>query len=153
PANGGTVKYAEGIYVGYRWFDKKNIVPRFPFGYGLSYTTFSMDNLKVSEPAGGVVNVSVDVSNTGKDNGAEVVQVYVRPIESKLDRPFQELKAFKRVFLNRTAKETVNFTLNADAFSLYDEKKHGWVTPPGQYEIVIGSHSRDARCSQSINWK
>lgn len=153
PKNGGAVKYTEGIYVGYRWFDKKNIEPRFPFGYGLSYTTFSMQNLKV-ERDGDHYNVSVDVKNTGKRAGAAVAQLYVKPLDtSTIDRPIQELKGFRRVLLEPGETKSCQLTLDASSFALYDPTKHKWISPEGSYEIAIGSSSRDIHCSKSISWK
>jgi beta-glucosidase len=151
PANGGTVKYAEGIYVGYRWFDKKNISPRFPFGYGLSYTTFSMDNMNI-DSADAKHKVSVNVTNTGSRKGTSVVELYVRPIDSKIDRPVQELKGFQRVELDPGQSKTATFELNADSFATYDEKKHAWIYPDGAYEIAIGSSSRDIHCTRTLSW-
>lgn len=150
-ANGGTVKYAEGIYVGYRWFDKKNVTPRFPFGYGLSYTTFAMDNIKIDSPDSNP-RVSVTVTNTGQRKGTSVVQLYVRPIDSQIDRPVQELKGFQRVELNPGESKVAVFDLNADSFATYDEKKHGWISPSGAYEVAIGSSSRDIHCARTLNW-
>ncbi|HEY9790415.1 MAG TPA: glycoside hydrolase family 3 C-terminal domain-containing protein [Candidatus Obscuribacterales bacterium] len=150
--NGGTVKYTEGIYSGYRWYDKKNIAPRFPFGYGLSYTTFSVDNLKVS-PSGSNMTVSVDVKNTGRRAGATVVQLYVRPQDSAVDRPVQELKGFVRAQLNPGEKRTVVMPLDHSSFALWNTAKHDWVSPAGKYEIAVGQSSRDLACRQSIEWK
>ena len=152
PANGGTVKYAEGIYVGYRWFDKKNIAPRFPFGHGLSYTTFAMNNLKVANKKGAELEATVDVTNTGKREGAEVVQLYVRPIDSKIDRPVQELKGFARVALQPGETKIVTIPVGSDSFATYDEKEHKWISPDGAYEVAVGSSSRNIHCSQTIGW-
>lgn len=149
--NGGRVEYKEGIYVGYRWYDKKNIAPRYPFGYGLSYTKFSMNDLNVSK-TGSTVNVAVNVINSGNRQGTEVVQVYVRPLGSLIDRPVQELKGFARVSLNSGESKTVNIALNRDAFASYDSKSHSWIVPEGGYEIAVGSSSRDIHCSQSLRW-
>lgn len=151
PQNGGTIKYNEGIFVGYRWFDKKNIAPRFPFGYGLSYTTFAMDNLKVS-PGGQKMAVSVDVQNTGNRQGAAVVQLYVRPLSSPVERPVQELKGFARIELNAGEKRTVVLPLDRSSFALWDSARHDWDAPDGPYEIAIGSSSRDIACKQQITW-
>lgn len=152
PDNGGRVEYKEGIFVGYRWFDKKNIVPRYPFGFGLSYTQFAMQNLKL-EKKDKSVDVSVELTNTGKRKGAEVVQVYLRALNSKLDRPVQELKAFKRVELEAGETKTLSFSLGADAFSAYSAKDHGWIYfPAGQYEIALGNSSRNILCSDTISW-
>jgi beta-glucosidase len=150
-ANGGTVKYAEGVYVGYRWYDKKNIAPRFPFGYGLSYTTFAIHDMKVAKQSN-EVQVSADVTNTGKRAGTEVVQLYVRPLNSKIDRPIQELKSFARVELQPNETKSVAFNLNPDSFATFDPKKHIWTSPEGQYELAAGSSSRNIDCSQSISW-
>ncbi len=151
PANGGTLEYKEGIYVGYRWADKKNVAPRYPFGFGLSYTTFAMNNLKLSK-VGNNVTATVDVTNTGKRAGADVVQAYVRPINSTLDRPVQELKAFSRVELQPGESKTVSMTLTPDAIAVYDDKAHAWTYPAGQYEVAIGESSRDIRTSQTVKW-
>lgn len=149
--NGGKVEYKEGIYVGYRYFDKKNVIPRYPFGFGLSYTNFLMHDLKLSKQ-GPKVELTVDVSNTGKRSGSEVVQVYVRPINSSIDRPVQELKGFARVALEPGETKTVSVPLNAGSFATYDIKTHSWSSPEGQYEIAIGSSSRDIHCSQTLKW-
>jgi beta-glucosidase len=149
--NGGRVEYKEGIYVGYRWFDKKNIIPTFPFGYGLSYTSFLMHDLELKK-SGAVVDATVKITNTGKRDGTEVVQVYVRPLNSSIDRPVQELKGFARVALKAGESKSVSIPLNADSFATYDSKAHSWISPDGQYEIAVGSSSRDIHCSQSIRW-
>jgi beta-glucosidase len=151
--NGGTVKYAEGIYVGYRGFDKKQIDPRFPFGYGLSYTKFAMANMKIANN-GSTYDVAVDVTNSDSQRaGAAVVQLYVRPLESAIDRPVQELKGFRRVELMAGETKTVTIPLNSAAFAYYDIDKHDWVSPPGQYEIDLGQSSREKNCSQTITLK
>lgn len=155
PADGGTVKYAEGIYVGYRHFDKKNIEPLYPFGYGLSYTRFAIKNVKISTPANGgqSLSASVDVTNTGARPGTEVVQMYVRPIASQFDRPLQELKGFTRVALAPGETKTVTLPLSSESFAIYDAKTHAWISPPGQYEVAFGASSRDIHCSQTIDWR
>lgn len=151
-ADGGTVKYAEGIYVGYRHYDKKNIEPLYPFGYGLSYTTFAMKNAKLTHEKGQPMTASVDVTNTGARPGAEVVQMYVRPIGSTVDRPKQELKGFARVVLAAGETKTVTLPLNAESFAIYDAQAHQWVSPAGKYEIAFGASSRDIHCSQTLDW-
>jgi beta-glucosidase len=139
---GPHVNLAEGIYVGYRWYDKKQIAPLFPFGFGLSYTSFALKNVRQTEDLG-EYDVTVDVTNTGKRDGAEVVQLYVQPIESTIDRPVQELKAFQRIELAAGETKTVSFHLGRDAFATYDEAKNAWVVPPGRYELALGDSSRD----------
>jgi beta-glucosidase len=155
--NGPTVKYDEGIYVGYRWFDKKNLQPQFPFGYGLSYTTFAVKNMKaVAEH--NACTVSADVTNTGKRAGDTVVQLYVHPHASSqepgaLDRPVQELKGFERVSLKPGETRAVVIALKPDAFSSYDPNKHAWTALPGEYQLTLGFSSRDEQCSQTIQFE
>jgi len=125
PGANGKVDYEEGLYVGYRHFDKHNIEPQFPFGHGLSYTTFAYSDLKVSP--GEPVQVSLNVRNSGAREGAEVVQLYVRDVESRVDRPIKELKAFRRVVLKPNESQTVSFALDKNALAFYDvTKKIGW---------------------------
>lgn len=147
------VSFTEGIFVGYRHYDKSKIKPRFPFGYGLSYTTFGYNNVKVpakSIKAGDKLKFSVDITNTGNIDGAEAVQVYVSDLKSSLPRPLKELKAFDKVFLNKGETKTVQFELDKDAFSLYDPAKHGWVIEPGKFNVLIGSSSVDIRSKFNV---
>lgn len=150
------VEFTEGIFMGYRGYDKSTIKPRFPFGFGLSYTTFEYGNLKVKSDkikSGEDLKFSVDITNTGKVNGAEAVQVYVSDLQCSLPRPIKELKAFDKVFLKKGETKTVEFTLDKDAFSFYDPAKHGWTLEPGEFKILIGSSSADIRKEFSINVK
>jgi beta-glucosidase len=149
-ANGGRVNLAEGIYVGYRWFDKKKIEPEFPFGFGLSYTTFSMKDLQQNSDASGW-NFSVSVTNTGKRAGTEVVQLYVRPVNSTVDRPFQELKALARVELQPGETREVGLYAGLDPLSIFDESTNKWITPKGDYEIAVGDSSRNILVTQKIS--
>lgn len=141
------VDFKEGIFVGYRHYDNSTVKPRFPFGYGLSYSTFNIDNVKVENEniKSGDIKFSVDVTNTGSLDGAEVVQVYVSDKESSLPRPVKELKEFGKVFLKKGEKKTLSFSLNKDAFSYYDPSKHEWVLEPGKFEILIGNSSVDIK--------
>ena len=141
------VDFKEGIFVGYRHYDNSTVKPRFPFGYGLSYSTFNIDNVKVENENIKSVDIkfSVDVTNTGSFDGAEVVQVYVSDKESSLPRPVKELKEFGKVFLKKGEKKTLSFSLNKDAFSYYDPSKHEWVLEPGKFEILIGNSSVDIK--------
>ena len=144
------VEYAEGIYVGYRGFDKHNVEPLFPFGYGLSYTTFAYSGLEISPgkiAAGNIVSVSVKVRNTGARAGAEVVQLYVQPPASRVDRPLKELKGFGRVMLQPDETQTVAFTLDRSAMSYYDSARHDWVAQPGLFTVLVGASSRDIRAT------
>ncbi len=150
PGENGVVEYAEGIYVGYRHFDKHNIEPLFPFGHGLSYTTFGYSDLKVSPQRAGVgqaVEVSLAVRNTGAREGAEVVQLYLKDLHSSVDRPVKELKGFRRVVLKPGETRTVSFTLDRSAMSYYSTARHDWVAEPGTFEVQVGASSRDTRLS------
>jgi beta-glucosidase len=153
------VNYAEGLYVGYRYFDTKNVEPQFPFGFGLSYTTFEYSGLRVTPLAlakgashtGAVV--SLTVRNSGWRAGTEVVELYVHDGHSKIDRPVHELKAFRRVELKPGEMQTVAFTLDSSAFSYWDPEKKGWVVEPGTFEIQVGASSRDIRLKAPLEWK
>ncbi len=146
------VDFKEGIFVGYRHYDKSSVKPRFPFGYGLSYTSFEINNAKLENEnlKSGDIKFSVDVTNTGDMDGAEVVQVYVSDKESSLPRPVKELKEFGKVFLKKGEKATLSFSLNKDAFSYYDPAKHDWVLESGEFEILIGNSSTEIKQSLTI---
>ena len=143
----GHVAYKEGIYLGYRHFDKTGIRPLFPFGYGLSYTTFRYDHLKLS-PASFADNqpvvVSFDITNTGKREGAEVAQVYVSDRHSAVDRPVKELKGFAKVNLQPGETRRVTISLNRRAFSYYDVKGRQWKADPGDFAVLVGASSAKA---------
>ncbi|HWD37631.1 MAG TPA: glycoside hydrolase family 3 C-terminal domain-containing protein [Fimbriimonas sp.] len=147
PPKAGKLPYSDGILVGYRYFDTKKVEPLFPFGHGLSYTKFGYSALSVSPEKDGFA-VKCQVKNEGQTAGSEVVQVYVRPKTSKVLRPFQELKGFSRIELKPGGKATVNIALPSSAFSYYSE--HGWTVDPGQYEVAVGSSSRDIRLHQDL---
>jgi len=148
--------YPEGIFVGYRCLDKHGIEALFPFGHGLSYTRFEYSNLKVNPPGIVVgesdfsVTVSVDVRNTGKRKGAEVVQVYVKDVECSVQRPNKELKGFEKVYLEPGEKKTISIKLNRDAFAFYDSDRRHWVVEPGEFEIMVGSSSKDIRLKKPL---
>jgi beta-glucosidase len=144
-----TIEHNEGIFVGYRWFDEKQIEPLIPFGHGLSYTTFEYSNLTVD--AGGFpVKVQVDVKNSGKRDGVEVVQLYVQDLESSLPRPPRELKGFQSIALRRGETKTVRFELCRDAFSFYSPQAGGWVLEPGGFTVLIGRSSRNTVLQQPV---
>ncbi|MBI1333659.1 MAG: beta-glucosidase [Armatimonadetes bacterium] len=146
PGTKGTVNYAEGIYVGYRHFDKEKIAPLFPFGFGLSYTSFGYGKASVSEPDDlGNRTVSLNVTNTGKRAGAEVVQLYIHDLAPKIDRPIQELKAFQKVMLEPGETKTVHLTVPPRAFAYCDVPGKQWKADAGRYELEIGASSRDIR--------
>jgi beta-glucosidase len=157
PGENLRVDYAEGIYVGYRYFDTKNVEPQFPFGFGLSYTTFELSNLTVSPgkvTAKSIdakpVQVSLQVRNTGSRAGAEVVQIYVHDGHSKIDRPLHELKGFQRVELAPGESKTVSITLDRAALSYYSVEKSGWVAEPGEFQILAGTSSRNLPLQASL---
>lgn len=148
------LKYPEGVFNGYRWFDKKNVEPLFPFGFGLSYTTFKYDDLKVGTGAGDVVaTASVKITNTGKREGAEIVQLYVGDPECKVERPPKELKGFDKVALKPGESKEVSFELKRQDLSFWDEDSSGWLAEPGKFEVMIGSSSRDICVKDSFELK
>lgn len=153
PGENGKVLYGEGIFVGYRYYDKKQVAPLFPFGHGLSYTTFEYGNLRISKKAvmpNDTLQVKVDVTNTGKVIGKEIVQLYVRDVKSTFARPEKELKAFKKVELNPKQTKTITFTLDREAFWYFNSTRNAWATEAGEFEILIGASSRDMRLSGNI---
>jgi beta-glucosidase len=153
PGENLQVEYAEGIYVGYRYFDKQTVEPLFPFGYGLSYTKFDYSDLKVSPneaSSGKPVEVSLRLRNSGSRSGAEVVELYVHDGHSSVDRPVQELKGFQRVDLAPGETKVVHFTLDRTAMAFYSTAKKDWVTEPGQFDVLVGSSSRDIRMKGSF---
>jgi beta-glucosidase len=153
PGKDGVVNYAEGIFVGYRHFDKNNVAPLFPFGFGLSYTTFAYSDLNVTSkknlPAP-EVEAAVTIKNTGPREGTEMVQLYVREVMAKVERPVKELKGFQKVALRPGESKRLLFTLDQNAFSFYDVNRKQWVIEPGRFEILIGSSSRDIRAQTGL---
>jgi len=143
PGKDGTEEYKEGLLVGYRWYDAKNIDPLFPFGHGLSYTQFGYSGLKLS--SGDPLTVECDISNTGQRDGEEVVQVYVSQGHPSLPRPPKELKGFQKIFVRAGETRTVQIPLRIDAFSYYDPAKNAWIAEKGTYSILVGASSRDIR--------
>lgn len=150
---GDMVEYREGIFVGYRYYDKKKMDVLFPFGYGLSYTTFAYSNLKVDKESikdTDTMTVSVDVTNTGKMAGKEVVQLYVADKESTVIRPVKELRDFAKVELAPGETKTVSFTLGKRAFAYYSVKLHDWYVETGEFDIMIGQSSRDIVLTKTV---
>ena len=147
------VKYAEGIYVGYRYFDKHDITPQYPFGYGLSYTTFDYSDLKITPGKvsnGQAVTVSLKIRNRGARAGAEVVQLYVHDGHASVDHPVKELKGFRRVELAPGKSANVTFTLDKSAMAFYSTQKKDWVAEPGTFDVLVGASSRDIRLKGSF---
>lgn len=145
--------YKEGIYVGYRYYDTKKVEPLFPFGYGLSYTSFAYDGLKITpmtKDGKTVFAADLSVANTGSRPGAEVVQLYVHDGHASVDRPLRELKSFQRVDLKPGEKKNIHFMLDRSALSYYSPEKAAWVAEPGEFRIEVGSSSRDIRLSAPL---
>lgn len=134
------VVFKEGIFVGYRYYEKEGIKPAFAFGHGLSYTSFAYDNLKI-ETEQQLVRISLDVTNTGGMAGAEIVQCYVGDPECSVERPVKELKAFAKVFLEPGETKQVNMELPGSAFAFYDVQSHGFVVEPGEFVLSLGDAS------------
>ncbi len=138
------IEYREGVFIGYRGYEKNNVAPLFPFGFGLSYTTFKYANLSVKPLSDGRFEVSFDVKNTGGREGAEVAQIYVgSKKESKVPRPIKELKGFEKVFLKAGETKKITAVLDRRAFSYFDVSAKNWRAEPGDYEILIGRSSAE----------
>ena len=140
--------YNEGIYVGYRYIDKNKLKPNFPFGHGLSYTTYKYGKATVDKAVGAKgdkFTVSVPVTNTGKRAGSETVQLYISDLKSSVDRPVKELKGFSKVALQPGETKTVTFEIDEPALSFFDADKHAWVSEPGDFEALVGASSADIR--------
>ena len=156
PGDSSVVRYGEGLYIGYRGYDKTSTDVAFPFGFGLSYTSFDISDLDVAV-SGSVaegdlaVDVSATVTNTGSVAGAEVVQVYVRDVEASVGRPVRELKGFRKVFLDPGRSEQVRIRLDQRAFSFWSETLRRWVVEAGEFAIEVGRHSRDLPLTQAIS--
>lgn len=154
PGEDGQVIYGERMFVGYRYYDKRNIEPLFPFGHGLSYTDFSYSHLKLSSTDitdKDQLQVSLTVTNTGKVKGKEVIQLYVADKESTVQRPVKELKAFDKIELEPGESKEVSFTLNNRDFSYYSKVYDRWLAESGEFDILVGSSSRDIRLKASLN--
>lgn len=140
--------YHEDIFVGYRWMDKENVRPLFPFGHGLSYTTFAFGKPMVDKKvisADDMISFTVNVKNTGNREGQEVIQLYISDKKSSLPRPVKELKGFQKVKLAPGEEKSLTFTIDKKALSFFNDAKHEWVVEPGKFEALFGSSSRDIR--------
>ena len=137
-------EYEEGLYVGYRWVDKEKTHPLFAFGHGLSYTTFKLSDLRESSDRisrDGNITFTVNVKNTGKYDGAETVQLYIHDVKSSLDRPYKELKGFKKVELKAGESRDVQITIDNSALSFYDDRIQAWTSEDGDFEALVGNAS------------
>ena len=147
---GGTdVNYKDSIYVGYRHFDTNNIETLYPFGYGLSYTTFDYSNLEIKKQEQEII-ISLDIFNVGEHEGKEIVQLYIHDKISSEQRPYKELKGFKKVNLLPNEKKAVEFVLCKDDFSYYSEAKQSWIMENGEFVIMVGASCDDIRIQQTI---
>ena len=152
PGKDDKVEYKEGVFVGYRWFDEKNIEPRFPFGFGLSYTTFQISNLKVSS-SGGQYQASVDIVNTGPKAGSDVVQFYVGEDTPRVPRPPRQLVAFARIELKPGETKTANVTIDPSTFAYWDSSQHHWKVDQGKYHIWAGDSSRSLPVNAAFEYR
>lgn len=156
PGENGKVHYGEGLFVGYRYYEKKDIAPLFPFGHGLSYTQFELSNLQLNKTeftVGDTIEINVDVTNIGERAGSEVVQVYVRDVEARLIRPYKELKGFAKIHLAAGESATATITLDETALSYYDPAISGWVSESGAFEILVGNSSTNIQLHTTFNWE
>ncbi len=148
------VCYGEGIFIGYRWYDARKIQPLFPFGYGLSYTTFTYSAMNISAKQikdTENLEVTCKVKNTGNVAGKEIVQLYVHDLQARVPRPEKELKAFTKVSLKPGEEKEVTFNLGKRDFAYYSEPAKDWVVTNGDYEILIGASSRDIKLKEKVN--
>ncbi len=154
PGVSGKGQYSEGIFIGYRYFDKHNLEPQFPFGHGLSYTSFEYSNIRLSRShikSGEPLTVEAQLKNTGRRDGAEVVQFYIQDVQASVARPIKELKGFEKVMLKPGQSKVVKTEFNERSFAFYDTNQKKWVVEPGQFKVLVGSSSRDIRLTASFN--
>ena len=154
PGNPASVEYRESIYIGYRYYEKAEKNVRYPFGFGLSYTTFEYSDIKLDKTAmneNDILNVSFKVKNTGDVSGYEIAQLYVSDKESTIYRPVKELKAFKKVWLNPGETKEITLSLNKRAFAFYNVNINDWCVESGDFEILVGASSADIRLSATVN--
>jgi beta-glucosidase len=149
------VDYTEQLYFGYRYFDKSTTKPLFPFGYGLSYTSFAYKNLAISSPPADPsmsdqVNVTFDVTNTGTRPGADVAEVFVHDGHAPAPRPMKELKGFAKVNLNPGETKTVTIKLDRRAFSFYDVRAHKWTLAPGDFNVIVARSAADTQLTGKV---
>ncbi|HMC01992.1 MAG TPA: fibronectin type III-like domain-contianing protein, partial [Flavobacteriaceae bacterium] len=148
-----SITYIEGLFVGYRWFDAKNIEPLYPFGYGLSYTHFEFSDIKTNKSEyskDDIIEVTFNLKNTGSVDGKEVAQLYISKPESSVERVKQELKGFKKVLVKSGESETVAITLPVLELAYYNEDKKQWEVEPGKYILKIGNSSKSNNETVSI---
>jgi beta-glucosidase len=150
------IHYNEGIFIGYRWYESKNIEPLYPFGHGLSYTTFRLDDFELSSKklkGGEGLKIQVKITNTGQTRGSEVVQLYFGDIECSVERPLKELKRFEKVHLNNGESKLISFEIFQSDLAFWDEQLHDWKTEPGKFNIQLGTSSKNIVFSESFEWE
>ena len=153
--DGITTEYSEGVFVGYRYYEKKNMDVAYAFGHGLSYTTFEITGMKLSSAElkeDGKITAAVDVKNTGKVAGKEVVQFYVADRTKTYGRPIKELKGFKKIYLEPGETKSVSVELDSRSLSYYETKINGWYAKSGEYEILAGNSSDNIQTSAKLNY-
>lgn len=154
PGKNGNAEYTEGLYVGYRYYDKKRILPRYPFGYGKSYTFFEYSNIKLDKKEltdKELLTVSCEITNAGSMKGKEIVQLYVQDLCSTVDRPVKELKGFKKIDLEPGETKIISFVLDKTAFAYYETRIKDWHVESGEFQILIGASSMDLRLKDTVN--
>ncbi len=147
------IEYDEGIFVGYRWYEHKNIEPLFAFGHGLSYSEFQYSNVSISSDTfskNDQIEVTFTLKNTSEIDGSETVQLYVQDIESSHTRPVKELKRFKKMFLKAGERKTVRIILDREAFSYWNPDMKQWYAEPGEFNILVGSSSDNIQLTQNV---
>ena len=147
------VVYKEGIFTGYRYYDQSKVKPLFPFGFGLSYTTFAFSHLQVTPSVASPnepITVSFDVKNTGQRAGAEVAQVYVGDPSATVRRPVKELQGFKRVYLTPGQSQRVSVTLDRRSLAYWDVKTNGWKVDPGKFVVYVGDSDENVPLQQAF---
>jgi len=142
--------YSEGLFIGYRWYDQYNVTPAFPFGHGLSYTSFTYTNLRIDPSSDNTVVVTVNVGNTGALDAKEVVQLYLG-YPKEAGEPPKVLRGFQKPLIKSGQNTDVKFTLTPDQFTIWDTRVHDWKTVPGQYKVFVGASSADIRLISSVN--
>jgi beta-glucosidase len=146
------IVYQEGVFAGYRWYDSRERTVRYPFGHGLSYTTFKYSDLQVDVGNAGVT-VRATITNTGKRSGSETVQLYVRDPEAGVPRPLRELKGYVKIQLAPGESKPVEFTLSPVDLAFYDVTQKNWQVEPGEFILDLAASSRDIRLTEPIEWK
>lgn len=145
--------YAEGVFIGYRWFEQQHIKPTFEFGHGLSYTSFALANMQLSTDVyngDGELTITVEVTNTGKVAGAEVVQLYVNDVKASVPRPSKELKGFAKVLLQPNETKSVAITLNKRDLSFWDEKTNNWLAEVGEFNVLLGTSLNNIHANKTF---